>query len=150
MESFLSNYTFKVDRKGRLSVPAPFRQILCRNESRRFGAFASPNEIAIRCCGPEILDRICANRDPMAVFSEAEPDDAHDLAAEMQELSLDEEGRVILPKHLMEYAQIVDQATFAGRINFFEIWEPGRFQLHVAQRREKKRKDGPAAGGGQP
>ncbi len=148
MESFLSNYTYKVDRKGRLSVPAPFRQILCRNESRRFGAFASPSQIAIRCCGPEILDRICADRDPMAIFSEAEPDEAYGLAAEMQELSLDEEGRVILPKHLMDYAQIVDQATFAGRINFFEIWEPARFQEQLAQQREKRRIRGAAAGGG--
>lgn len=143
LASFLSTYTFKVDRKGRLSVPSSYRQILARNEARRFIAVASPQQLAIRCCGLEIIDEITAGISSAAILADAQEDPRLDLAAEMHELSLDEEGRMILPKALVDHAQIVEQATFVGKFKYFEIWEPGRYQEYRAGRAEQRRQSPP-------
>lgn len=49
------------------------------------------------------------------------------------EIELDAQGRVLLPKKLMDMAGIGAEARFVGLGPFFEIWSPARFDEYVAQ-----------------
>jgi MraZ protein len=49
------------------------------------------------------------------------------------EIELDGQMRVLLPKPLMEMAGIGAEARFIGQGSFFEIWNPQRFDDFVAQ-----------------
>ena len=42
-------------------------------------------------------------------------------------LKLDKAGRLCLPEELADVAGLRKEAIFVGRLNKFEIWEPGRF-----------------------
>ena len=42
-------------------------------------------------------------------------------------LTLDKAGRLCLPEELAAVAGLRKEAMFVGRLNKFEIWEPGRF-----------------------
>ena len=42
-------------------------------------------------------------------------------------LILDKAGRLCLPEELVAVAGLRKEAMFVGRLNKFEIWEPGRF-----------------------
>ena len=42
-------------------------------------------------------------------------------------LTLDKAGRLCLPEELAAVAGLRKEAMFVGRLNMFEIWEPGRF-----------------------
>ena len=42
-------------------------------------------------------------------------------------LTLDKAGRLCLPEELADVAGLRKEAIFVGRLNKFEIWEPGRF-----------------------
>jgi MraZ protein len=42
-------------------------------------------------------------------------------------LILDKAGRLCLPEELAAVAGLRKEAMFVGRLNKFEIWEPGRF-----------------------
>ncbi|HEX9462088.1 MAG TPA: division/cell wall cluster transcriptional repressor MraZ [Alphaproteobacteria bacterium] len=147
MKAFTGNFTFKVDRKGRISVPAEYRAILsAQANGQDAGILAFPwfDYPAIRGCGLELMERIAANRSPTAVFENAPIDSALISAADMVQMPFDGEGRVVLPRELAEHAGIGDSATFVGQVNFFEIWNPASFKAHQAARRALR---APAGGG---
>ena len=137
--AFISTFTFKVDRKGRVSVPAEFRPALTKPDFAGVIAFPSPHDGAIRCVTAEQIDRIMNARDPLEVFTGGATDVALAAAADMVRLPFDGEGRVLLPRPLADYAGIADSATFVGRMSFFEIWNPDAFAAHHAPLRTAAR-----------
>jgi MraZ protein len=47
------------------------------------------------------------------------------------QLSIDGDGRIILPENLMKTAKIKDSAVFVGKGATFEIWEPKSFEEYM-------------------
>jgi MraZ protein len=148
MPAFISTFTFKVDRKGRVSVPAEFRAALTQPGFSGMVAFPSPHDDAIRCITEAQVERITGARDPLEVFQAGATDVALAAAADMVRLPFDGEGRVLLPKLLADYAGIVDSATFVGRMTFFEIWNPEAFAAkHAPLRAQQRGRANPLEGG---
>jgi len=54
-------------------------------------------------------------------------------------LKIDGEGRAILTEPLKGHAGIKDEITCAGLGHKFQIWEPGRFRVELAEATEKVR-----------
>ncbi len=137
MKAFTGSFTFKVDKKGRISVPAEYRVILSAQADGEAGILAFPwfDYRAIRACGPELMEQIAASRSPTAVFENTPVDSALISAADMVHLPFDSEGRVVLPRDLADHAGIADSATMVGQVNYFEIWNPAAFKAHQAARR---------------
>ena len=52
-------------------------------------------------------------------------------------MPFDSDGRVILPKNLMEIAGITDKAVFVGKGQTFEVWEPKRFEEYLKKAKEQ-------------
>src|SRR5262249_19811915 len=50
-----------------------------------------------------------------------------------------QDGRTILPERLREHAGITTHITFVGLGEKFQMWEPGRFETHLAEARQKVR-----------
>jgi MraZ protein len=142
---FLSKFNFKVDRKGRLSVPAEYRAVLARQSFAGIIAFPSFTEPAIRGCGFDLMEKISLARDPLAVFGPTPSDLALAAAPEVTQLPFDGEGRIVLPDHLRQHAAINDSATFVGRLNYFEIWQPETFARHQETERVALRSQANAA-----
>ena len=68
MRSFLSKFTFKIDAKGRVSIPAAFRTTLVEFGSKDFLAFASPTARSIHCVTSQLVEQLTASIDPLAAF----------------------------------------------------------------------------------
>ena len=133
MALFLSTVTNKVDRKGRVSVPAPFRNALSGQAFHGIVAIPSFKYPALQCGGMDWLERMAGGIDAYDVFS-----DEHDaltaaLFANAQQLAFDGDGRVLLPESLTAHAKLDDQAAFVGRGPTFEIWEPEAFRVYQAE-----------------
>jgi MraZ protein len=132
--AFIGTYRFRIDRKGRVSVPADFRAVLAAKgeDGLNVMPWAGP---AVRAIGNDVLAKIAANADPLAAFSPTPLDTAAILAADLVALSLDAEGRVLLPEPLVAHCKLGEIAAFAGRNTFFEIWNPDALDAYQAQRR---------------
>ena len=133
MALFLSTTINKVDRKGRVSVPAAFRAVLSGQAFHGIVAFPSFKHPAVQCGGMEWMEKLGAGVDAYDMFS-----DEHDTLtaapfANAQQLSFDGEGRVLLPESLIEHASLSEQAAFVGRGPLFEVWNPGTFQAYQAE-----------------
>lgn len=138
MTSFLSTFENKVDRKGRVSVPAPFRTVLAGESFQGIIAYQSlVNRAAIDAFGRGALeelnrrnfDRTMQSGDFEAVLLGGNSV-VDTIMAMAHELPFDSEGRIVLPPSLAEAAGITDRATFVGRGNRFQIWAPAAFARH--------------------
>ena len=141
MTSFLSTFVNKVDRKGRVSVPAPFRAALAGEAFQGIVAYPSLADAAIDAFGRSVLeemsrrrlDRTIAGGDFEAALLGGGGDDPVDtIMAMTHELPFDGEGRIVLPPALAERAGIAGHAAFVGRGARFQIWDPGAFERHQA------------------
>jgi MraZ protein len=138
---FLSTYVNKVDRKGRVSVPATFRAALADQKFPGIVAFLSFKYEALEGCGIDRIEEIVARIDALDLFSE-EREDFEALLADSQQLPFDPEGRIMLPKELAERAGITDSVAFVGLGRSFQMWAPEAFERHKAAVRERARQKG--------
>lgn len=141
MALFLSTFVNKVDRKGRVSVPAPFRAVLAAHSFAGIVAYPSFVSATIEACGLDRMEELSRGIDQLNPFGDQHDAFASALFAESHQLAWDAEGRVVLPDRLCEAAGITDLATFVGRGPTFQIWEPGAAQENQAQARERARSE---------
>ena len=142
VELFLSTYVNKVDRKGRVSVPATFRAKLINQRFQGIVAFPSYKYPALDASGIDRMEELTARLDRLEEFSDEQENLAVLLFGAAQQLPFDTEGRIVLPENLAEHAGITDSAAFVGLGKSFQIWEPARFAEHQAALRERARRQG--------
>ena len=129
MQPFVSTVVNKLDAKGRVSVPAPFRQILAQQNLKGFYCFPSFVAPALEAFGETLLNEFqerLGNVDPL--FSEDYDAQAQAVVGESQFLNFDDEGRVRLPDDLIAHAGIGERVLFVGMVKKFQLWEPERFE----------------------
>ncbi len=150
VELFFSTYVNKVDRKGRVSVPATFRSTLATNRQPNLViAFPSVRLPAVECTGSERIEEMQRRIETLEQFSE-EYENLSLLFADAHPLTIDGEGRVILPERLKEHANITSDVAFVGLGAMFQLWDPASYDEHSAAVRERTRRQGttlPASGG---
>ena len=121
--AFMGVFTNKVDSKGRVSVPAPFRAAIGRGGFQGIVAMRSIRDgvDAIEAFAHDTMSRLAANlTEPFAPSG----DIAGGLFMEAIEVPFDSEGRIVLPDALRTFAHVGDSALFLGRGPYFHIWEP--------------------------
>jgi MraZ protein len=129
VQPFVSTVVNKLDAKGRVSVPAPFRQILASQNLRGFYCFPSFVHPALEAYGEDLLadfQKRIASADPF--FSADYDARVQAVVGESQLLNLDDEGRVRLPDDFIGHAHIGERVLFVGMIQKFQIWDPERFE----------------------
>ncbi|MCP4329385.1 MAG: division/cell wall cluster transcriptional repressor MraZ [Alphaproteobacteria bacterium] len=142
MTLFLSTYVNKVDRKGRVSVPASFRAALQGQSFHGIVAFRSYKDSAIIGCGMDFMERLSTSVTDLDLFSDAQDDLSATIFADAHQLSLDGDGRILLAQNLADHAEITDQAAFVGRGETFEIWQPEAFNQRLAAARGRAKSQG--------
>lgn len=128
---FLSTYVNGVDKKGRVSIPASFRPALARGTgSSTVFVWPSMNHQALEGADAGYMDVLNESLEDPDLDPDARDYIETFVFGKAVELTLDPEGRIVLPKTLAEFAGVVDQAAFIGRRKTFQIWEPGALEAH--------------------
>jgi MraZ protein len=130
MNIFLSKYINKIDKKGRVSIPAGYRSALAKENFNGIIVYPSFKNNCIEACSMsrlEELSEIIQNLDP---YSDERDAFETIVLGEAVQLQFDNEGRVSLPAYLMEQAGITSQGCFVGKGLVFEIWNPDQFETH--------------------
>lgn len=134
---FVSTYENKIDSKGRVSVPAPFRNTLARTDSGLF-IFESLELPCLEASGSDYINTIISAMSRMDALSE----DVHileTLLTSTKEMKIDSDGRIMLPEDFIELADLSSPVIFAGVGRKFRIWNKQRFEEHNQKSREKAR-----------
>ena len=143
MALFLSTFVNKVDRKGRVSVPAAFRVGLADQGFNGVVVFPSISLSCIEGWGMTRMEELSAGIDGFQPFSDERDAFALSILAKSHPLPFDTEGRVVLPPALLRHAGVGEEAAFVGRGSTFQVWEPSALEKNQeeADRRAKSGKE---------
>lgn len=127
MVNFLGSYTHTVDHKGRVNVPVKFRKHIRTDEDDTLiitrgldgCLFAYPidewEQIDTR------LRELPVTKQNTRVFIRM-------LSSEAVAVSMDKQGRIALPRQLIERAGIESEVLIVGTLDHFEIWSPTKYK----------------------
>ena len=155
MALFTGKVVNKVDRKGRVSVPARFRSELAGQPFQGIAVYPSVDgSSSLTGSGIDVLNDYKDRFRSTNPFAEPFTDARMALFSDVELLPLDADGRVLLPADLLAHANITTHAFFVGMGDLFRIWEPeaGNVALRKVQGKspeERARLELPPAPGGE-
>ena len=134
---FLSTYENKLDKKGRVSVPASFRSYLSSLGYNGIVCFPSFNNASIEAWSQDRVEKISNSIDSLNPFEEKRDFFATSILSESLALQFDSEGRISLTSKLLKHARIKNSVLFVGQGKTFQIWEPTTFEKFRVNARKK-------------
>ncbi len=122
-DTFTGEYSYSIDAKGRVNIPAKFRQSLAPENDQTFVITRGMDS--------------CIWVYPLTAWQIIE-DDLKDLSAISRinrsfirntvryasSVAFDKQGRIMLSTNLLDYAQLKKDALIIGMVNKIEIWDP--------------------------
>ena len=149
MDRFVSTFTNKLDAKGRVSIPAPFREVLARDGysggqpqgPAGGGIYCYPalDTPALDAGGESLASKIDALLTGLSDYSDERDQLSVALYGDVHILKIDGDGRIILPEELKRHAKLESEVTFVGLGQKFQIWQPAAFEAYRADARGRAR-----------
>ena len=134
---FLSTYVNRLDKKGRVSVPASFRSYLSNLGYNGVICYPSFNNQSIEAWPQDRIEKISNSIDSLNPFEEKRDFFATSILSESINLQFDSEGRILLTPKLLKHAKIKSNMVFVGQGKTFQIWEPEIFEKFKVTARKK-------------
>ena len=134
---FLSSYENKLDKKGRVSVPASYRYYLSNLGFNGVICYPSFNHQSIEAWPQDRIEKISNTIDSLNPFEEKRDYFATSILSESINLQFDSEGRISLTTKLLKHAKIKNSMLFVGQGKTFQIWEPTMFEKFRVLARKK-------------
>ena len=125
---FLSTFENKLDKKGRVSVPASYRSYLSNLGYNGVICFPSFNNQCIEAWSQDRIEKISNAIDSLNPFEEKKDYFSTSILSESINLQFDSEGRILLNQKLLKHAKIKNSMLFVGQGKTFQIWEPTAFE----------------------
>ena len=125
---FLSTFENKLDKKGRVSVPASYRAHLSSLGYNGVICFPSFNNQSIEAWSQNRIEKISNTIDSLNPFDEKKDYFATSILSESINLQFDSEGRILITQKLLKHAKIQNSMLFVGQGKTFQIWEPTAFE----------------------
>lgn len=125
---FTGEYTHNIDEKGRLAVPKNFREELHK------GAVVTRGLDHCLFLYSKTEWEVLAKKLAALPFSQAHARAfARLMLAGAMEVSLDKQGRIVLPEYLRTYASVKKNVVVAGLYNRLELWDEAAWKKYTAQ-----------------
>jgi MraZ protein len=125
---FLSHHQHSIDEKGRMTIPASYREQL------QDGAYLiqgfDQNLIVLP---KSSFDIIAANINKMSLTNPEARQLSRLIFSHAERIEFDRAGRILIPLFLRQYAMLDNSAEVAGAGNHFEIWSPELWAKQDAQ-----------------
>jgi MraZ protein len=122
---FRGRYQHTIDPKGRLSVPAKFRDVLAQSDGN---LIVVPNEIALEVYPVEEWERQERKIGEQSQFNAEVRKLGRLYISRAKEVALDGVGRILLPSDSRQQAGLAKEVTLVGLGRpFFEVWDRTRF-----------------------
>jgi MraZ protein len=125
---FTGSYFHTMDNKGRVSIPARYREILKDRKDRQiiltnFGGY-------VLAFPQSEWSTIEAKFAEQPLFRKDVRAFQRFLISGVEECLLDRQGRILVPPNLRDYARLSREVCLVGAIRCFEIWDRNTFESH--------------------
>lgn len=119
-DKFLGQYHHNIDEKGRLTIPARFREMLLAQGAFMIQGF-DPNIMVLTS---PIYEKWADRISQMSVTDPISRLLRRLLYSTAGRIEVDKVGRILIPQYLRDAAGLTDDAVIVGSGEYFEIWSP--------------------------
>ncbi|RRR75386.1 MAG: division/cell wall cluster transcriptional repressor MraZ [Candidatus Viridilinea halotolerans] len=124
----LGEFEHSIDDKGRVAIPARFREqlgegfILTKGFEPCLQAFPKP-----------LWAELAAKIDRLPLGNPQARNMRRLLFAPAAEVEIDRQGRILVPQALREYADLTEEVLITGMHTYFELWSGQRWRVLQAE-----------------
>jgi MraZ protein len=127
MDRFVSHFTNRLDAKGRVSLPAPFRALLQKDGFDGVYVYPALEQPTLDCGGTRLIAELENLVKRFPAYSRERELLSTSVFGMSQQVKLDGEGRLMVTDLMRNQAGITDTVVFVGLDHKFQIWTPERF-----------------------
>ncbi len=129
---FKGQFTYSIDSKGRISIPAKLRRYVSAEANDTFVMTRGTTT----CIDIYPLDQWLLIEEKLNNLNQFKPDDirfTRTILLFASEDSLDSQSRILIPQNLIEYAKIEKEVLIIGALKKIEVWNPKIFEEYLKQ-----------------
>lgn len=130
MSSFKGSDIYSVDAKGRVSIPSKMR----RNISPEANSTFVVTRGLEKCLYGYPLDEWRKLEASIKALNQTSEEDRFSMRMLLQyseELTLDGQFRILIPRSLLDYAEIKKEVYIIGVLDHIELWDPANFKRYI-------------------
>ena len=132
----IGTYECKVDVKGRVLIPSAFKKQLAAVINKGFvlkrAVFQSCLELYPISEWEELISKVNSlNR-----FKKKNNDFIRRFTAGVKFIELDNNGRLLIPKDLIEFSNIKREIVLSSSVNIIEIWDKDSYESSIVDSRD--------------
>ena len=135
MAGFKGQAEYSVDSKGRIAIPAKMRNAL-NPEAKNTFTITRGFESCIFLYPMDRWMTIEAEMSALNSYDRKARNFVRNILMWADEVTLDGQGRIGIPKTLTEFAGVSDRALIIGALERIEIWNPDSFQRYLTEQDE--------------
>lgn len=131
MVIILGTYECKLDTKGRLMFPAPFKSQM---EDEISKGFVIKRSIFKKCLELFPIDHWQEETNMVSklnMFKQKNAEFVTKFMAGVKPAELDSTGRLLIPKDLLKYGEITKEIVLTSVVNRIEIWDKAAYEKAV-------------------
>ena len=125
--TFIGEYSYSLDTKGRVNIPAKFRQSLSEDNENTF-VITRGMDSCIWIYPLTQWKMIENNLRNLSSLSKIHRSFVRNTVRYASPSTYDKQGRIILTPSLIEYAGLDKELLIIGMVNKMEIWNPDRLK----------------------
>ena len=136
MNYLIGTYECKIDVKGRLLIPSAFKKQLAPVIPKGFVLKRAVFQNCLELYPLAQWEKLIKKVNSLNRFKKKNNDFIRRLTAGVKFIELDGNGRLLIPKDLIEFSNINRDVTLSTSVNIIEIWDKSSYEKAIADSRD--------------
>nr|WP_255603571.1 division/cell wall cluster transcriptional repressor MraZ [Oscillochloris sp. ZM17-4] len=124
----MGEFEHSIDEKGRVAVPARFREELGEGMVLTRGF-----DLCLQAFPRQVWQQLSQKVSSLSLGSPEARSLRRMLFSNAAEVEVDRQGRILVPQNLREYAGLAEQVVITGMDTYFELWSAERWRAVMDQ-----------------
>ena len=136
MNYLIGTYECKIDVKGRLLIPSAFKKQLAPVIPKGFVLKRAVFQNCLELYPLEQWEELIKKVNSLNRFKKKNNDFIRRFTAGVKFIKLDSNGRLLIPRDLIEFSNIKREVTLSTSVNIIEIWDKSSYEKAIADSRD--------------
>ena len=136
MNYLIGTYECKIDVKGRLLIPSAFKKQLAAVVTKGFVLKRAVFQNCLELYPLNQWEELITKVNSLNRFKKKNNDFIRRFTAGVKFVELDGNGRLLIPKDLIEFSNISKEVTLSTSVNIIEIWDRSSYEKAIADSRD--------------
>ena len=136
MNYLIGTYECKIDVKGRLLIPSAFKKQLATVIPKGFVLKRAVFQNCLELYPLEQWEELIKKVNSLNRFKKKNNDFIRRFTAGVKFIELDSNGRLLIPRDLIEFSNINREVTLSTSVNIIEIWDKSSYEKAIADSRD--------------